>query len=160
MTLITLSLRNMYKELMDDISGFTLPAHGYLAGWAQQGLSLSHTHTHTHTYTVYTFMHPTTGVLLLNACLTVKERQPNSHAGRVTAKIKDWEVFDTILQYAMQGWERLTDAVIHWINDHMTRVVFLLWGSYAQKKGAFINQVREKGSQTVLDSLMCFLHHY
>ena len=61
-------------------------------------LSLSLSLSHTHTHTVYTSMYPTTDVLLLNACLTVKERQPNSHAGRVIAKIKDWEVFDTILQ--------------------------------------------------------------
>lgn len=40
----------------------------------------------------------------------------------------------------VQGWERLTDAVIHWINNNLSCVVFLLWGAYAQKKGAFINQ--------------------
>jgi uracil-DNA glycosylase len=42
----------MYKELMQDIDGFVPPDHGYLAGWAKQG------------------------VLLLNACLTVREREP------------------------------------------------------------------------------------
>lgn len=41
----------------------------------------------------------------------------------------------------MQGWEKLTDAVIHWINNNLSGVVFLLWGSYAQKKGAFISEV-------------------
>ena len=39
-----------------------------------------------------------------------------------------------------QGWENLTDAVIHWINDNLSGVAFLLWGAYAQKKGAFINK--------------------
>ncbi|CAI7993334.1 Uracil-DNA glycosylase [Geodia barretti] len=53
------SLRNMYKELMQDIDGFVPPDHGYLAGWAKQG------------------------VLLLNACLTVREREPNSHKEKV-----------------------------------------------------------------------------
>lgn len=41
----------------------------------------------------------------------------------------------------MQGWENLTDAVIHWLNDKRSGLVFLLWGSYAQKKGSFINKV-------------------
>ena len=41
----------------------------------------------------------------------------------------------------LQGWEKLTDAVIHWINNRCSGVVFLLWGAYAQKKGSFINQV-------------------
>ena len=40
-----------------------------------------------------------------------------------------------------QGWEKLTDAVIHWINDHNSNVVFLLWGTDAQKKASFINEV-------------------
>ena len=42
----------------------------------------------------------------------------------------------------LQGWEKLTDAVIHWLNDHRRGVVFLLWGAYAQKKGAFIDKVQ------------------
>ena len=41
----------------------------------------------------------------------------------------------------LQGWERLTDAVVHWLNDHLEGVVFLLWGTYAQKKGSFIDKV-------------------
>lgn len=41
---------------------------------------------------------------------------------------------------SFQGWEKLTDAVIHWINDNLSGVVFILWGAYAQKKGAFINK--------------------
>ena len=41
----------------------------------------------------------------------------------------------------MQGWEKLTDAVIHWLNDHRSGLVFILWGAYAQKKGSFIDKV-------------------
>ena len=39
----------------------------------------------------------------------------------------------------MQGWEKLTDAVIHWLNDHRQALVFLLWGKDAQKKCSFID---------------------
>ena len=59
------------------------------------------------------------GVLLLNATLTVEARKAGSHQGK--------------------GWEHFTDAIIHAINDHCDNVVFLLWGGYAQKKGAFID---------------------
>jgi len=62
-----------------------------------------------------------TGVLLLNAVLTVRAHQANSH--------KD------------QGWEAFTDSVIAWLNRNLHGVVFLLWGSYAQKKGAVIDKV-------------------
>jgi len=60
------------------------------------------------------------GVLLLNAVLTVRAHQANSH--------KD------------HGWEQFTDAVIAWLNKHTTGTVFLLWGSYAQKKGSCIDK--------------------
>lgn len=56
----------------------------------------------------------------------------------------------------LQGWEKLTDAVIRWINDHLNGVVFLLWGSYAQKKGSSIDKVSVymplmiKGSHDIL----------
>jgi len=60
------------------------------------------------------------GVLLLNAVLTVEQGQANSHQGR--------------------GWERFTDRVIHVVNQQCRDVVFMLWGSYAQKKGAFIDR--------------------
>lgn len=66
-----------------------------------------------------TFLLP--GVLLLNACLTVRKNQPNAH--------KD------------QGWENLTTAVIKYLNDHKSGIVFLLWGAYAQKKADFVNKV-------------------
>jgi len=59
------------------------------------------------------------GVLLLNAILTVEAGKSNSHQGR--------------------GWERFTDKIIQVINEKLDNVVFILWGSYAQKKGASIN---------------------
>ncbi len=60
------------------------------------------------------------GVLLLNATLTVVSGEAGSHQNR--------------------GWETLTDRVIEVLNDQRDGLVFLLWGSYAQKKGAFIDQ--------------------
>lgn len=62
------------------------------------------------------------GVLLLNAVLTVREHEAASHAGR--------------------GWEQFTDAVVRTINAHKQGVVYLLWGSYAQKKGAIADPTR------------------
>ncbi len=56
------------------------------------------------------------GVLLLNAVLTVRAHAPASHAGR--------------------GWEQFTDAVVRAIAQRKSGVVYMLWGSYAQKKGA------------------------
>ena len=58
------------------------------------------------------------GVLLLNATLTVRAHQAGSHQGR--------------------GWENFTDQVIRVLASEKTNLVFLLWGSYAQKKGAVI----------------------
>ncbi|MEX1199248.1 MAG: uracil-DNA glycosylase [Methylophaga sp.] len=62
------------------------------------------------------------GVLLLNAVLTVEQNQANAHQGK--------------------GWEQFTDKVIATINDTRQNVVFMLWGSYAQKKGAMIDTDR------------------
>lgn len=62
------------------------------------------------------------GVLLLNATLTVRAHRAGSHQGR--------------------GWETFTDAVIRRIADEQEHVVFILWGSYAQRKGAFIDRSR------------------
>lgn len=59
------------------------------------------------------------GVLLLNATLTVRAHQAGSHQGK--------------------GWEEFTDAVIRQIASRKEHVVFMLWGAYAQKKGAFIS---------------------
>lgn len=62
------------------------------------------------------------GVLLLNATLTVRESQPGSHQNK--------------------GWETFTDAIIRAVNERHDHVVFMLWGSYAQKKGAVIDRRR------------------
>lgn len=89
------SLANMYKELAQDIDGFTIPKHGYLDSWAKQG------------------------VLLLNTVLTVEQGQAHSHKHL--------------------GWEHFTDVVIEKLNTHGSGIVFLLWGSHAQKKGKHID---------------------
>ncbi|MBM6865476.1 uracil-DNA glycosylase [Bacteroides caecigallinarum] len=60
------------------------------------------------------------GVLLLNATLTVRAHQAGSHQ--------------------RQGWEEFTDAVIRKLAEEKSNLVFILWGSYAQKKGAFIDR--------------------
>ena len=87
------SLVNIYKELHDDL-GCYIPTHGELTKWARQG------------------------VLLLNATLTVREHQANSHRNK--------------------GWERLTDAIITSLNQKETPVVFLLWGNNARQKKKLI----------------------
>ncbi|KAK2494078.1 hypothetical protein MC885_018321 [Smutsia gigantea] len=98
------SLENIYKELSIDIDGFAHPGHGDLSGWAKQG------------------------VLLLNAVLTVRAHQANSHKER--------------------GWEQFTDAVVSWLNQNSNGLVFLLWGSYAQRKGSAIDRKRHHVLQT------------
>ena len=60
------------------------------------------------------------GVLLLNATLTVEQAKAGSHQGK--------------------GWETFTDAAITALNTQRENLVFVLWGSYAQKKGAFIDE--------------------
>jgi uracil-DNA glycosylase len=62
------------------------------------------------------------GVLLLNAVLTVAPGQPASHAGK--------------------GWERFTDRAIRELSERRDGVVFLLWGRYAQQKGAIVDRTR------------------
>jgi uracil-DNA glycosylase len=94
---IPASLRNMYKELHSDL-GIPPAKTGYLAGWAAQGM------------------------LMLNAVLTVRAGEPNSHKGK--------------------GWETFTDAVIRAVNDKEEPVVFVLWGAYAQKKLKLIDTDR------------------
>ena len=91
------SLRNVYQELRDDV-GFTLPNHGYLQKWADQG------------------------VLMLNAMLTVRASQAGSHRKK--------------------GWEQFTTAAIQALNMKKEGIVFLLWGRYAQEKGAVIDRSR------------------
>jgi len=87
------SLVNMFKELHNEF-GCKVPNNGYLVPWAERG------------------------VLLLNAVLTVRAHEPNSH--------KD------------KGWEKFTDAVIKALNERKKPVVFVLWGGYAQKKKKLI----------------------
>ncbi|XP_046383260.1 uracil-DNA glycosylase 2-like isoform X2 [Ischnura elegans] len=99
------SLVNIFKELKNDIPGFEIPKHGYLIGWARQG------------------------VLLLNACLTVRASSANSH--------KD------------QGWENLTDAVIKALNEKSSGLVFLLWGAYAEKKSVYVDKKKHHILKTV-----------
>ncbi|MFN5325802.1 MAG: uracil-DNA glycosylase [Bacteroidota bacterium] len=90
------SLINMYKEIESDL-GVKMPRdYGNLTHWAKQG------------------------VLLLNATLTVRANQPNSHAGI--------------------GWSQFTDAVIQKLNQEKEQLVFLLWGNFAKEKGAHIDQ--------------------
>jgi uracil-DNA glycosylase len=91
------SLINIFKELQSD-TGVPIPRHGNLSKWAQQG------------------------VLLLNACLTVRENDPLSHS-----KI---------------GWTQFTDSVISTISATKKNVVFLLWGKYAQEKQALIDETK------------------
>ena len=83
------SLVNIFKELKNDLN-IHIPDHGDLSKWAQQG------------------------VLLLNASLTVRANQPNSHKGI--------------------GWEKFTDATIRVISEKKEGIIFLLWGKNAQSK--------------------------
>lgn len=92
------SLRNIFAEINSDFGSIFLPTNGNLERWAQQG------------------------ILLLNASLTVRKDEANSH------KHLKWNIF--------------TDNVINYISDNCNNIVFLLWGSFAQKKGTKIN--REK----------------
>jgi uracil-DNA glycosylase len=87
------SLKNIFRELAEDL-GMAVPCSGCLESWAEQG------------------------VLLLNATLTVRAGQPQSHAGK--------------------GWEEFTDAVIAELAARDKPLVFLLWGRLAQEKCAKI----------------------
>ena len=60
------------------------------------------------------------GVLLLNATLTVEQANAGSHQGK--------------------GWEHFTDCIVQELNSHRQGLVFMLWGSYAQKKGKIIDR--------------------
>lgn len=62
------------------------------------------------------------GVLMLNATLTVRASTPGSHQNK--------------------GWEKFTDIVIQTLNDKKHELVFILWGAYAQKKTAFLDEDR------------------
>ena len=90
------SLKNIYKCLQQDKKlSFAPPKHGDLSAWARQG------------------------VFLLNAVLTVRQGDANSHSGK--------------------GWEAFTDEVIKAINRDRTGVVFMLWGNFAQVKAGSVN---------------------
>lgn len=91
------SLRNIYKELNADL-GIPVAQTGNLEPWARQG------------------------VLLLNATLTVRAGEPNSHQGK--------------------GWEHFTNAAIATVNAEREGVVFLLWGKFAQGKAGLIDAKR------------------
>lgn len=90
------SLRNIYKELYEDLKIFRM--NGDLRSWADQG------------------------VLLLNAVLTVRSGEANSHS--------------------KQGWEEFTQEVIRTLNDEKQNVVFVFWGAYAQKLSKLIDPQR------------------
>ncbi|MGN0597113.1 MAG: uracil-DNA glycosylase [Ruminiclostridium sp.] len=83
------SLKNIYKEINSDL-GLPIPRWGELTCWAKQG------------------------VLLMNAVLTVRRGQANSHRGK--------------------GWEYFTDRVISLLNEREKPIVFLLWGGNAKQK--------------------------
>ncbi len=83
------SLKNIFKELEEDLH-IPPPKQGSLLGWAKEG------------------------VLLLNATLTVREKEPRSHYGK--------------------GWEIFTDRVIQLLAEKKDSLVFLLWGKSAQEK--------------------------
>ena len=91
------SLVNIFKELNRDL-GIPVPAHGNLEKWADNG------------------------VLLLNASLSVRANEPNSHSGK--------------------GWENFTDSVIHKLSEQREGIVFLLWGKYAQAKEQLIDKTK------------------
>lgn len=72
------------------------------------------------------------GVLLLNSVLTVEMGQAASHQGK--------------------GWEKFTDAVIALVARQERPIVFILWGAYAQKKAAFVQDVSQGGRHCVIRS--------
>lgn len=91
------SLQNIFKEIHSDL-GIAVPSHGHLEHWARQG------------------------VLMLNAVLTVRAGQAQSHAG--------------------QGWEQFTDRAITELNRRRDGLVFALWGTPAQRKAAMVERSR------------------
>jgi uracil-DNA glycosylase len=91
------SLQNIFKELKQDI-GMPIPTHGDLSSWAKQG------------------------VLLLNASLTVRANEPNSHA--------------------RLGWIEFTDTVITALSNEKENLVFVLWGKFAQEKQGLIDETK------------------
>lgn len=80
------------------------------------------------------------GVLMLNATLTVRAHQAGSHQRR--------------------GWEEFTDAAIRVLAENREHLVFILWGSYAQKKGAFIDRDRHLVLTSVHPSPLSAYHGF
>ncbi len=97
------SLKNIFKEINTDL-GIPISRHGELTSWAKQG------------------------VLLLNAALTVRKAEPNSHKG--------------------MGWEIFTDRVIELLNEREKPMVFLLWGANARQKKKLITNPKHKILET------------
>jgi len=91
------SLQNIFKELKNDL-GIPVPESGNLEKWAAQG------------------------VLLLNACLTVRQNEPGSHS--------------------QIGWLQFTNKVIEKISDKKEGIIFLLWGKFAQEKQSLIDETK------------------
>ena len=91
------SLQNILKEVRDDV-GSDIPMTGNLTRWAEQG------------------------VLLLNATLTVRAHQANSHASL--------------------GWQTFTDAAIHALASEREHIVYMLWGGFARGKAPMIDKTR------------------
>jgi uracil-DNA glycosylase len=98
------SLKNIFAEINLDLDTIILPTNGNLERWAEQG------------------------ILLLNAGLTVRKDEANSH------KHLKWNLF--------------TDNVISYISENYENVVFMLWGNFAKKKGVVI----DKEKHLVLES--------
>lgn len=101
------SLKNIFKELKSDL-GVEPPLHGFLDSWSRQG------------------------VLMLNATLTVRAKEPKSHYG--------------------QGWERFTDRVIQLLCERVEPLVFLLWGKSAIEKFQHIQPDGKTSPHLVLSS--------
>lgn len=91
------SLQNIFKEIQDDL-GAPIPPSGNLTRWAEQG------------------------VLLLNATLTVRAHQANSHA--------------------TLGWQQFTDAAIHALATGREGIVYMLWGGFARGKAWMIDKTK------------------
>ena len=89
------SLKNIYKEISEELD-IEMPSSGDLTGWAKQG------------------------VLLLNAVLTVRAHQANSHKNR--------------------GWEEFTDGIIKKLSALKSGLVFILWGANARSKKPLIDR--------------------
>lgn len=98
------SLQNIFKEIQADL-GTPIPQSGNLTRWAEQG------------------------VLLLNASLTVRAHQANSHSSL--------------------GWQKFTDAAIQALATHREHLVYMLWGGYARSKAYMI----DKSKNLVLESV-------